>query len=185
MRAPLSFYWEYCPLGNERVEKTKASRYRHHHSGAFIASTEVKKFPYYEKIMEALASCETYLGKLTAAKTTCEEFDNWLWHASAELEYALFLFSLRDSEKNDKLDTCTRKIGSRYRNESRAKLLGKVQNLVIRSKKWTAIGDWHQARGCTCAAGNILLKIQREQERKRPGLAGTRSTPLPGRPSFL
>jgi hypothetical protein len=154
-------------VGKEKVEKTKELTFQGNNSKAPV---EVEKLAYSEKIAEALASCETYLEKsIAASKSACEESDNWVWHAAAELEYALFLLSLKGSDEDAALNW---KTGFYYRNDSTAKLLDTAQNLVIRSKELTATGDWPQARRCAYAAGNILLRIQREHTRKKRGSTG-------------
>ena len=156
-----------CLLGKEKIEKTKGLTCQGGRNGA---SVEVEDLAYSEKIAEALASCETYLEKsIAASKNAYEESDNWVWHAAAELEYALFLLSLKGSDDYAPLNW---KTGSHYRNDSTAKLLNAVQNLVIRSKESTATGDWPQARRCAYAAGDILLRIQREYARKKRGSIG-------------
>ena len=148
----------------ERAEKTKELTCQR---GKGRASAEVEELAYSEKIVKALTSCEAYLAKLIpASKNTCEESDNWMWHAAAELEYALFLFSLKSPDEDVALNW---KTGSRDRSDSTAKLVETVQNLVIRSKESTMTGDWLQARRCAYAAADILLRIQREHSRKKRG----------------
>jgi len=151
-------------LGKERAEKTKEPACRRGNSGA---SAKVEELAYSEKIAEALTSCEDHLEKsIDASKRACEESDSCMWRAGAELEYALFLFSLKSSDE-DVISNW--KTGSHGRSDSAAKLLSTVQNLVIRSKELTATGDWLQARRCAYAARNILLRIQREHTRKKRG----------------
>ena len=151
-------------MGKERAEKTKEPACQRGSSGA---SAKVEELAYSKKILEALTSCGDYLEKsIDASKRTCEESDSCMWLAGAELEYALFLFSLRSSDEDF---TSNWKTGSHDRSDSAAKLLSMVQNLVIRSKELTAASDWLQARRCADAARNILLRIQREHTKKKRG----------------
>jgi hypothetical protein len=89
-----------------------------------------------------------------------------MWHAAAELEYALFLFSLKGSDDDVVLNW---KTGSHDRGGSLAKLVNTVQNMLVQSKESIVAGNWVQARKYACAAGNILLGIQREHTRKKRG----------------
>jgi hypothetical protein len=154
-------------LGKERAEKTNELMYRR---GNSRASAKVEELAYSEKLAKALVSCEAYLEKSIAAlKSACEESDSWMWYAAAELEYALFLFSLKGSDEDIPLNW---KTGSHDRGGSTAKLLNTVQNLVVQSKESIAAGNWLQARKYAYAAGNILLRIQREHTRKKRGSIG-------------
>jgi hypothetical protein len=155
---------EFCLLGKERAEKTKELTCQR---GNSRASAKVDELVYSEKIAKALASCEAYLEKSIAAlKSECEESDSCMWHAAAELEYALFLFSLKGSDDDVALNW---KTGSHDRGGSPAKLLNTVQNMLVQSKESIAAGNWLQARKYAYAAGNILLGIQREHSRKKRG----------------
>lgn len=154
-------------MGKERVEKTNELTCQR---GNSKASAKVEELAYSEKIAKALASCEAYLEESIAAlKSACEESDSWLWHAAAELEYALFLFSLKSPDEDVTLNW---KTGSYDRSDSAAKLLNTVQNLVVQSKESIAAGNWLQARKYAYAAGSILLRIQREHTRKKRGSIG-------------
>jgi sugar diacid utilization regulator len=154
-------------LGKERAEKANEFTCQ---GGKSEASAKVEELAYGEKITKALTSCEACLEKsVVAVKSAREESDNWVWHAAAELEYALFLFSLKNADENV---TLKRKTGSRDKNDSTAKLLNTVQNLVVQSKESIATGNWLQAHKYAYAAGNILLRIQREYGRKKRGSSG-------------
>lgn len=154
-------------MGKERAEKANEFTCQ---GGSSEASVQVEEMAYSEKIVKALASCEVFLEKSVAAlMSACEESDHWVWHAAAELEYALFLFSLKNADENV---TLKRKTRSRDKNDSTAKLLNRVQNLVVQSKESIAAGNWLQAHKYACAAGNILLRIQREYGRKKRGFSG-------------
>jgi HSP90 family molecular chaperone len=154
-------------LGKERVEKAKELKCQ---GGKSEASAKVEELAYGEKIAKALTSCEAYLEKsVVAVKSMCEESDNWVWHAAAELEYALFLFSLRNSDEDV---TSEWKNGSHDRSGSTAKLLNTVQDLIARSKESVASGSWLKAHKYAYVAQSALLRIQREHTRKKRGSSG-------------
>jgi hypothetical protein len=154
-------------LGKERAEKTKELTCQR---GNSRASAKVEELVYGEKIAKALASCEAYLEKAIAvSKGACEESDSWMWHASAELEYALFLFSLKSPDEDVTLKC---KSWSHDRTDSATTLLNTVQNLLVQSKESIAAENWLRARKHAYAAGNILLGLQREHARKKRGSIG-------------
>jgi hypothetical protein len=151
-------------LGKVRAEKTKEFMCP---DGNSEASAKVEGLAYGEKIAKALISCEAYLDKSIAAlKSACEELDSWTWHAAAELEYALFLFSLRNADEDVTLKW---RAESPEGSRSPAELLNTVQNLVVHSRESAASGSWLQARKYAYAARNVLLRIQREYARKKMG----------------
>lgn len=126
---------------------------------------KVEELAYTEKAVKALVSCEVHLGKsISALDSSSEEFDNLIWHAAAELEYALFLFSLKGSEDDV---TLIGKAESRYRSDSTAERLDTVQTLIAQSKKSIDAGDWLRAHKCAYDGSNILLRIQRERAKKK------------------
>jgi hypothetical protein len=151
-------------LGKVRVERAKEFICQ---DGKSESSAKVEELAYGEKIAEALTSCEAYLDKSIAAlKSACEELDSWTWHAAAELEYALFLFSLRNADEDVTLKW---RAESPEGSRSPAELLNTVQNLVVHSRESAASGSWLQARKYAYAARNVLLRIQREYARKKMG----------------
>jgi hypothetical protein len=111
------------------------------------------------------ASCEVYLEKSIAAlEGGREESGNLIWHAAAELEYVLFLFSLKDA---DEYVTLKWKAEHNSEKDSTVKLLSTVQNLVVQSKESVSLGNWLPARSYTYSARNILLRLEREHTRKK------------------
>jgi hypothetical protein len=157
-------------LGKVRAEKTDEFIPQ---SGNSKASPEAKRLIYTEKMAEAFASCEVYLEKSIAALEGGRgDPDNMMWHAAAELEYVLFLFSLKDTDKDVTLKWKTE---SHSRRDSTAKLLSSVQDLVVQSKETIAFGNWQQARRYAYSARNILLRIQREYSRKKRESSGSSS----------
>jgi hypothetical protein len=151
-------------LGKVRVEKAREFMCQ---DGNSKASAKGEELAYGEKIAKALTSCEAYLDKSIAAlKSASEELDSWTWHAAAELEYALFLFSLR---KADEDVTLKWRAESPDGNRSPAELLNTVQNLVVHSRESAASGSWLQGRKYAYAARSVLLRIQREHARKKMG----------------
>lgn len=137
------------------------------------SSPEVERLVYTEKTAKAFASCEAYLeGAMAALKGGRGELDNLMWHAAAELEYVLFLFSLKDADEKFPLKWKTESLSE---GASAAKLLSEVQDLVARSKETIAFGNWRRARRYAYSARNILLKIQRVHSRKKRESSGSSS----------
>jgi hypothetical protein len=134
-------------------------------SGNSKASSEAERLAYTEKMAKGFASCEAYLEKsIAAVEGGREESETLIWHASAELEYLLFLFSLKDADED-----VTLKWKAKHNNvkDSTAKMLSTVQDLVVHSKESISLGNWRPARSYAYSARNILLRLQREHTRKK------------------
>ncbi len=149
-------------MGKVRAEKTDEYIPR---SDKSKSSPEAERLVYTEKTAKAFDSCEVYLeDAMVALEGGRGEADNLMWLAAAELEYVLFLFSLKDADEKFPLKWKTESLGGRA---SAAKLLSAVQDLVARSKETFAFGNRCRARRYAYSARNILLRIQREHSRKK------------------
>jgi hypothetical protein len=159
-------------LGKAKVEKANKLTSQ---DGNGRPSVRVEELAHRGKIAGALASCEVFLEKsVVSLKDAPEEFDMCVWRAAAELEYALFLFSLKNADADV---TSKWKTESYNRSDQPAKLLKTVQTLVAKSKESTVSGNWLKAYKHAFVARHILLKIQREHARKkRVGLLRRRSS---------
>lgn len=152
-------------MGKAKAEKTSKLRCK---DGRSRSSVKVEESAYSEKITRALTSCQAYLEKsIAAAKGVSEEYDISVWHAAAELEYALFLFSLKNANSDV---TPKWKTESTDRSDPPAKLLQKAQVLVAKSRTSGISGKWLEAYKGAFAARHILLRIQRESAKKKRDL---------------
>ncbi len=117
-----------------------------------------------EKTLKALESATRYLeGSLSALGKDKEAFANGIWHVAAELEYALFLFSLMFKGECDtskwKPNPETRKIGV-------DEILATVRKLLEESKKALIDKDLTDAYKCAYMARHYVFRIQEDFARK-------------------
>ena len=117
-----------------------------------------------EKILKALKNANGYLEKsMTALKNKNDTlFSDSLWHFAAELEYALFLFSITlQGEKN----------GAHWKiNPKKIDVipnLGEVQNLLNEAERFMADGKFLEAYKNVYVARHYTLKIQEDLAKKK------------------
>lgn len=118
-----------------------------------------------EKLSKALKTATRYLEDSTSTLGKDEKaFANGVWHAAAELEYALFLFSLIFKEECDtskwKPNPETRKIGA-------DEMLAKVRGLLDESMKALVGGDLTDAYKCAYMARHYVFKVQEDLAKKK------------------
>lgn len=147
-----------------KTEKTSKLRCK---DGRSRSPVKVEESAYSDKITRALTSCQAYLEKSIAAVEGVSEDDLSVWHAAAELEYALFLFSLKNANSDV---TPKWKTESADRSDQPAKLLQKAQVLVAKSRTSGISGKWLEAYKAAFTARHILLRIQRESAKKKRDL---------------
>jgi hypothetical protein len=149
-------------LGKAKAEKTHKLISERSNGGPIAEAEESARIG---KITDALAFCESFLEmSRVSLKKTPEEFDLCAWRAAAELEYALFLFSLKYTDQDV---TSGWKTESHNRSDSPAKLLKTVQTSVAKSKESVFSGNWLKAYEHAFTARQLLLRIQREYARKK------------------
>jgi hemoglobin-like flavoprotein len=118
-----------------------------------------------EKIMKALESAVRYLGgSLSALGSGDKAFADSIWHVAAELEYALFLFSLMFKDEDDasrwKPNPENKKIGTE-------EMLATVRELLGESKKALVGEDLMNAYKRAYMARHYVFKIQEDLARKK------------------
>ncbi|MEM3641607.1 MAG: hypothetical protein QXH37_06785 [Candidatus Bathyarchaeia archaeon] len=117
-----------------------------------------------EKILRSLKNAEGYLEKSMTALNNKNDtlFADSLWHFAAELEYALFLFSITlQSENNGAHWKPNPKKGDAVPN------LGEVQNLLNEAERFMADGKLLEAYKNVYLARHCTLKIQEDLAKKR------------------
>ncbi len=119
-----------------------------------------------EKITESIASAVNHLeGSMKAlAKKDEKNLVNLVWRAGADLEYALFLFSLMHQNESE---SSSWKIDSHSKQVEISSILSSVQNLLREAKdnmKATELFDAHKK---TWTARGYLLRVHDTFEKKR------------------
>lgn len=119
-----------------------------------------------EKIAESTLSAanhlEDSLGAL--AKNDEEKLESHVWEASADLEYALFLFSLVHQDEGE---SSSWKAISHSRQVETGATLSSVQNLLRKAKSKMESGKLLDAHKMIWKARGHLLRIQGAFEKKR------------------
>jgi len=126
-----------------------------------------------DKILRALESATSYLKKSISALKSGNEnsFTEHFWHVAAELEYALFMFSLIFKEEIDKSKW---KPNPEIKRDNVNDVLAEVRSLLDNAKKFLASGkvlnaykSVYVARHCVFAVEENLAKKKRERLKAR------------------
>lgn len=118
-----------------------------------------------EKVLKALESAEGHLeNSLSASNKDEKNFMDGIWHVAAELEYALFLFSLMSDSKYDvaklNLNPESKKIGA-------DEIAAKVMELLRESKRALISKDLINAYKYAYIARQYVFKIQEDFTKKK------------------
>jgi len=119
-----------------------------------------------EKIIESIASAINRLeGSMKAlAKKDEKNLVNLVWRAGADLEYALFLFSLMHQNESE---SSSWKIDLHSKQVEISSILSSVQNLLREAKDNMEAGELLGAHKKTWTARGRLLKVHDTFEKKR------------------
>jgi len=126
-----------------------------------------------DKVLRALESATSYLEKSVLALKSGNEnfFTEHFWHVAAELEYALFMFSLIFKEEIDKSKW---KPNPEMKRDNVDDVLAEVRSLLDNAKKFLASGkvlnaykSVYVARHCVFAVEENLAKKKRERLKAR------------------
>lgn len=119
-----------------------------------------------EKIIESIASAINRLeGSMkTLAKKDEKNLVNLVWRAGADLEYALFLFSLMHQNESE---SSSWKIDLHSKQVEISSILSSVQNLLREAKDNMEAGELLGAHKKTWTARGRLLKVHDTFEKKR------------------
>jgi hypothetical protein len=119
-----------------------------------------------EKILRSLKSAVTYLESSTCALDKKDEglLADSIWHVAAELEYALFLFSIKAQNENA-MPELKSNLGFEEANVDSA--LVEVKNLLCEAEKFVLNGRLQDAYESAYAARHCTLKIRDGLAKKR------------------
>jgi hypothetical protein len=119
-----------------------------------------------EKIIESVTSAINHLvGSMKAlAKKDEKNLVNLVWRAGADLEYALFLFSLMHQNESE---SSSWKIDSHSKQLEISSILSSVQNLLREANDNMRAGELPDAHKKTWMARGYLLKVHDTFEKKR------------------
>ncbi len=119
-----------------------------------------------DKILKALESALNHLKLSTSALKNSDEnaFSNSVWHVAAELEYALFLFSLAFGNNYDTLKV---KPNPEPKNLQFDSVIGEVENLLEEAKKLTSSGNLLDAYKSAYMARHRVFKVQEILAKKK------------------
>ncbi|MEM2250283.1 MAG: hypothetical protein QXR79_03405 [Candidatus Bathyarchaeia archaeon] len=127
-----------------------------------------------DKILKALESATSHLGKSTSALSSGDEnsFTKHFWHVAAELEYALFLFSLIFQEEN--VDKSKWKPNPDFKRDNIDGILAEICGLLDNARKFLTSGKLldaykgvYVARHCVFAVEESLAKKKRESSKTK------------------
>ncbi|MGC8998885.1 MAG: hypothetical protein ACP5JW_05775 [Candidatus Bathyarchaeia archaeon] len=127
-----------------------------------------------DKILKALESATSYLEKSVSALKSGNEnsFTENFWHVAAELEYAIFMFSLMVQEES--VDKSKWKPNPDVKKDNIRNVLAEVQGMLDNAKKFLTGGkvldaykSVYVARHCVFAVEENLAKKKREQSKAR------------------
>ncbi|MGB9853932.1 MAG: hypothetical protein ACPLRY_03885 [Candidatus Bathyarchaeales archaeon] len=118
-----------------------------------------------EKLLKALGSATRYLeGSLSTLSKDEKASADGVWHVAAELEYALFLFSLMFKGE---VDTSKWKPNPEAKRLGADEMLTTVRKLLDESKKALVDDDLMDAYKCAYMARHYVFSIQEDFARKK------------------
>ncbi|MGQ9538687.1 MAG: hypothetical protein ACUVTE_03775 [Candidatus Bathycorpusculaceae bacterium] len=119
-----------------------------------------------DKILKTLESALNHLKLSTSNLKSRDEnaFSNSVWHVAAELEYALFLFSLTVENKHDTLKV---KLNPEPKNLQFDKVMVEVEDLIEEAKKSTGNGNLLEAYKSVYTARHRIFKVQEILAKKK------------------
>jgi len=120
-----------------------------------------------EKILKALKSAMTHLDNSMLAIDKKEDdslLEDSVWHVAAELEYALFLFSITVQNEIDKSKW---KLNPKLKKVEVGPTLVTVQNLLNEAEKCIENEKLLDAYKSAYIARNYMLKIQKDFTKKK------------------
>ncbi len=120
----------------------------------------------HEKILGTITSALGHLEDSVDALTKGDEptVENNVWHAAADLEYALFLFSLKDKDATRRSSW---KLDAHAKQDEIEPLLMRTKDLLKTSKQGIKEGNFLEAHKNAWMARGYLLKVHDAFEKKR------------------
>lgn len=121
-----------------------------------------------EKISKALKSAMAYLenSMLALNKKDKNSLMDSVWHVAAELEYALFLFSITPQDNSDKSKW---KLNPKLKKVEVGPALVAAQDLLDEAEKSMADGKLLDAYKSAYIARHYILNVQKDFAKKKRG----------------
>jgi len=119
-----------------------------------------------EKILQSLKSAVMYLENSAIAldKKDGDLLVDSIWHVAAELEYALFLFSIKTQNESDTLKL---KPSLEFKNADVDTMLADMKNLLNEAERFFLNGRLQDAYKSAYAARHCILKIREDLAKKK------------------
>ena len=119
-----------------------------------------------EKILKSLKSAIAYLENSAFALDKKDEslLADSIWHVAAELEYALFLLSIKTQNESDTLKL---KPSLEFKNADVDTMLADVKNLLNEAEKFFLNGRLQDAYKSAYAAKHCILEIREDLAKKK------------------
>jgi len=119
-----------------------------------------------EKLTGAIVSARSHLedSMKVVSKGTDEEVSGMVWRAAADLEYALFLFSIRHPDASE---SSSWKVGLRSKDVEVDSVLASTRDLLEEAESKIKAGELGEAHKKTWIARGYLLKLHNFFEKRR------------------
>jgi|YelNatPaOPRAMG01_1025707.scaffolds.fasta_scaffold05217_7 hypothetical protein len=119
-----------------------------------------------EKISKSLKTAKMHLENLTNALGKGDEnsFADGVWHLAAELEYALFLFSVTIQSESE---SAKWKPNPEVKSMETEPILTNIRSLLSDAEKFLIKGNLHEAYRSAYAARHYALRIQENLAKKK------------------
>ena len=114
---------------------------------------------FHNKILSALRKAKSFLETSidVGARKNLELFKDAIWHAAAELEYALFFFSIKFQNENQLQKW---KVNPKFKGTDLTSMLKEARELLSEAEKSTVNGNMLEAYENAYLARHYVLKIQ-------------------------
>ena len=120
---------------------------------------------FHNKILNALKTAKNFLETLDAkTKKNAEAFRNAIWRVAAELEYALFFFSIMFQNENQVQKW---KVNPKSKGADLNFMLKEAQKLLSEAEKSAVNGGMLEAYKNAYIARHYVLKIQGELDKEK------------------
>ena len=129
-----------------------------------------------EKLTRAITSARSHLedSMKVVSKGNGEDVSSIVWRAAADLEYALFLFSIM---REDESRSSSWKLGLRSKDVEVDSVLASTRDLLEEAESKIEAGELREAHQKTWMARGYLLKLQEFfEKRRKPRKAAKKSS---------
>jgi len=129
-----------------------------------VMCKRVGSMSFHSKILNALKKAKKYLKSSIRTKENAESFKKAIWHAAAELEYALFFFSIKFSDENKRHNW---RVNPRSKESDLNLMLSMAEKFLSSAEKCVLSEDMLEAYKNAYLARNYMLKIQGALAKKK------------------